>query len=257
MKQNIYDNDTFFNGYNSMRNDKKGTSANDLIEIPTIRKMIPDLTGKRVLELGCGYGENCEYFLNQGASYVLGTDISNNMINIAKENIQNENCEFSVLAMEDISKIEDKFDLVISSLAVHYVEDFETLLKDIYHLLNEEGYFIFSQEHPIGTGTILNNECEEKDNIDLGDKNYYLVSDYNRNGKRIVDWNDCDVIKYHRNFSYIINTIIKCNFKIEEILEPIPDAETLKIKPKYQNQFDKPYFLFVKVSKDSTEKMEK
>ncbi len=47
MKQNIYDNPTFFKGYNDMRNDKKGTSANDLIEIPTIRKMLPDLNNKK------------------------------------------------------------------------------------------------------------------------------------------------------------------------------------------------------------------
>lgn len=119
-----------------------------------------------------------------------------------------------------------------------------------HNLLSKDGYFIFSQEHPIGTGTILNAKFRGKDNIDLGDKNYYLVSDYNLNGKRIVNWNNCDVIKFHRNFSYIINTIIKCNFKIEEILEPIPDEEILNIKPKYKNQFDKPYFLFVKVSKE-------
>ena len=116
-------------------------------------------------------------------------------------------------------------------------------------MLNEDGYFIFSQEHPIGTGTNLNKECEGKYNIKLGDKHYYLVSDYNINGKRSVDWYNCDVVKYHRNFSYIINTLIKCNFKIEEILEPIPDEEILSIKPKYKNQFDKPYFLFVRISK--------
>lgn len=250
MKQNIYDNPVFFKEYNDMRNDKKGISANDLIEIPTIRKMVPNLMDKKVLELGCGYGENCKYFLDRGASYVLGTDISKNMINIAKENVKNEKCDFKVLAMEDISEIKDKFDLIISSLAVHYVEDFEKLLNDIYNLLSKDGYFIFSQEHPIGTGTILNAKFRGKDNIDLGDKNYYLVSDYNLNGKRIVNWNNCEVIKFHRNFSYIINTIIKCNFKIEEILEPIPDEEILNIKPKYKNQFDKPYFLFVKVSKE-------
>lgn len=251
MKQNIYDHPVFFKEYRDMRNEKKGVSANDLIEIPTIRKMLPKLMGKRVLELGCGFGENCEYFLNKGASYVLGTDISKNMINIAKESVKNDKCEFRVLAAEDISEINEKFDLVVSSLVVHYVEDFEKLLNDVYSLLNENGYFIFSQEHPIGTGTVLNAKCNGKDTIDLGDKNYHLVSDYNFNGKRVVDWNNCNVIKYHRNFSCIINTIIKCDFKIEEILEPIPDDKILTIKSKYKNQFDKPYFLFIKVSKRS------
>lgn len=250
MKQNIYDNETFYTLYDNMRNDDKKLSANDLIEIPTIRSMLPDLRDKRILELGCGYGDNCAYFDELGAKYILGTDISEHMIGIAKERHTNSKCKFQVLAMEDISSVPDKFDLVISSLAFHYVEDFEKLLKDIYKLLKDDGLLIFSQEHPIGTGTILNGACNGSDNIDLGGKNYYLVSDYNINGKRIVDWNDCKVVKYHRNFSCIINTLHRCNFKIEDILEPTPTEEILKRKPRYKNQFDKPFFLFIKARKD-------
>lgn len=251
MKQNIYDNSVFFNEYDSMRKNDKGLNANDLIEIPTIRKMLPDLNDKKILELGCGCGENCSYFIENGAKYVLGTDISNNMINIAKENVKDDRVEFIVLPMEYISQINDKFDLVISSLAVHYVEDFEKLLNDVYELLNEDGYFIFSQEHPIKTAKILNDECNGTDKMYIGDKLYYLVSDYNVNGKRIINWNNCDVVMYHRNFSYIINTLLKCNFKIEEIIEPVLDDKTLELKPKYKNQFDRPYFLFVKVTKNN------
>lgn len=70
MWQNIYDNPLFFDQYNSMRNDPRWMNANDLIEIPTILGMIPDLKGKSVLELGCGYGRNCQYFIDHGASFV-------------------------------------------------------------------------------------------------------------------------------------------------------------------------------------------
>ena len=62
---------------------------------------------------------------------------------------------------------------------------------------------------------------------------------------------NCNVVKYHRNFSSIINTILKCNFRIEEIIEPVPNDEILNIQPKYKNQFDRPYFLFVKLSKSN------
>ncbi len=249
MKQNIYDNKTFYTLYDSMRNDKNKLSANDLIEIPTIRSMLPDLKGKRILELGCGYGDNCAYFQEMGADYVLGTDISEHMINMAKTRHNDSQCEFQILAMEDISSIHDKFDLVISSLAFHYVANFEKLLKDIHNLLKDEGLLIFSQEHPIGTGTILNEACHDSDLINLGNKDYYLVSDYNINGQRIVQWNNCEVIKYHRSFSYIINTLQKCGFKIEDILEPTPTKEVLERKPRYKNQFDKPFFLFIKAQK--------
>lgn len=248
MEQNIYDNAHFFKEYQAMR---KGTlSANDLIEIPEIRLMMPDLSGKRVLELGCGAGGNAPFFIEKGASFYLGTDISVNMINEAKNTFENEKVSFQVLKMEDLSTLQEQFDVIISSLAIHYVADFDKLCKDVYRLLPKEGYFIFSQEHPIGTGTILNEECQKEDKTKIGDKEYYLVSNYNENGKRIVDWNDCKVVKYHRNFSYLINTILLNQFKIVEFREPTPSEELLKIKPKLKNQFDKPYFLFVSLKKE-------
>lgn len=249
MKQNIYDNDNFFNSYLGMRKDKKGTSANDLIEIPTIRSMLPNFKNKKVLELGCGSGENSLYFINNGALGYLGTDISSNMINFAKEKYHDVKIKFEVMAMEDLSKLTGKYDVVVSSLAIHYVENFNKLCHDVYNILNDKGYFIFSQEHPIGTGVILNKECNLKDTIKIGDKDYFLVSDYNNNGKRVVNWYDQSVVKYHRNFSYIINTILKNNFSIIEFREPLPTKEILEIKPKYKNQFDKPYFLFIKLQK--------
>ncbi|MCX4366115.1 MAG: class I SAM-dependent methyltransferase [Bacilli bacterium] len=249
MRQNIYDDETFYTLYDQMREEKKHLSANDLIEIPTIRSMLPDLNGKRILELGCGYGDSCAYFSEKGAKYILGTDISSHMIDIAKIKHKSTNCKFQVLAMEDISTIHDKFDIIVSSLAFHYVEDFEKLLQDIYKLLKDDGLLIFSQEHPIGTGTILNDACHNSDNITLADKRYYLVSDYNINGKRIVDWNNCKVVKYHRNFNYIINTLQGCNFQIEDILEPTPTKEVIEKRPDYKNQLDKPFFLFIKARK--------
>ena len=51
-KQNIYDNETFFEGYKKIRDNE--ANANNLFEIPALFSMMPDLTGKRVLDLGCG-----------------------------------------------------------------------------------------------------------------------------------------------------------------------------------------------------------
>lgn len=59
--QNIFDNPTFFDGYKALRDGE--CNANDLIEQPAMRKLIPDLSGKSVLDLGCGYGHNCIDFV--------------------------------------------------------------------------------------------------------------------------------------------------------------------------------------------------
>ena len=63
------------------------------------------------------------------------------------------------------------------------------------------------------------------------------------------EWNGVMVKKYHRNFSSLINGLVNSGFKIDEILEPIPDEEAIKIIPKYINQYDRPYFLFIRAKK--------
>lgn len=248
MKQNIYDNEIFSKEYDNMRNDNKGMSANDVIEIPIFRSLLPNLENKRILDLGCGYGENDLYFVENGAKYVLGTDISKHMIDIANKENKKDNIDYKVLAMEDISGINDRFDLVVSSLAFHYIKDYDKLLSDIYNLLNDNGCLVFSMEHPIADCIILDDKINSN-HINIGNRKFTLVSDYNREGLRVHHWNGCDVNKYFRNFSTIINGLIKNGFIIDEINECKPTEEMIKKNKKYENQYDSPYFLFVKAHK--------
>ena len=243
--QNIYDNEKFYKDYRDMR--EKGLNANELIEIPIMKDMLPDLKGKRILDLGCGNGGMSKYFIEKGAKSVLAIDLSSNMINEAKEKNNAENITYVVLGMEDISKIVGKFDIVFSSLAFHYVKDYDKLVKDIYNLLDDNGILIYSQEHPIATASKYHKEM--KSYIFLDEKRYYVVSNYNENGERKMFWNVDGVIKYHRNFSYIINTLIQNKYNLLEVRESTASEEAIKLNSKYENQNDRPYFLFIKASK--------
>ena len=80
--KNVYDTKVFFEEYQAMRENK--INANNLIENPQIKEMLPSLQGKTILDLGCGAGDMDKYFIEQGAKFVFATDISENMINVAK-----------------------------------------------------------------------------------------------------------------------------------------------------------------------------
>lgn len=244
-QQNIYDDKRFFDEYIDMRENK--LNANDLLEIPTIKGMLPDLQEKSVLDLGCGAGGMSKYFVEKGASKVLALDISKNMITHAKEINSDEKIQYKVLGMEDIAKIKEKFDVVFSSLAFHYVKDFGKLMQDISKLLKPNGILLFSQEHPVATAVVLQGDMKNK--LDINGKKYFLLSDYNNNGKRLLNWNVDGVIKYHRNFSCIINSILKAGLEILEIQESQPLPQAVEKVDKYKYQLDKPYFLFVKAKK--------
>lgn len=61
MKQNIYDNPIFYQSYINLREEGKG--LNDVLEIPVFRSLLPDLHNKKVLDLGCGFGESCKWYV--------------------------------------------------------------------------------------------------------------------------------------------------------------------------------------------------
>lgn len=179
MKQNIYDNPTFFKGYTTLR--ESGRTYNDFIEQPAIKSIIPNLEGKSVLDLGCGDGHFSKYCIENGAENVIGVDISNNMIERAKKINRDDNIEFKCLPMEDLELTNQKFDLIISSLSIHYVKNYSTLIQKINGLLKNNGEFIFSTEHPIATARKGSNHwVKAKD----GNKQHWALDNYQEEGTR-------------------------------------------------------------------------
>jgi 2-polyprenyl-3-methyl-5-hydroxy-6-metoxy-1,4-benzoquinol methylase len=243
-KQNIYDNETFFNEYKHLRS--LDSSANILIEKPALFSLVPDLNGKKILDLGCGYGENCKEFLKLGARKVVGVDISQKMLDIAEIENKEETISYINLSMEEIEQLNETFDVVTSSLAFHYIKEFDTLVKNIYNLLNPGGHLIFSQENPINTCFSSGSRWTKDEEGNVVCANLYQ---YSMDGKRLSKWFVDDVIKYHRTFSSIINSLVTVGFRIEKMLEPIPSEEVMNRYPAYKKDIHKPDFWLIKVCK--------
>ncbi|HKV57359.1 MAG TPA: class I SAM-dependent methyltransferase, partial [Ktedonobacteraceae bacterium] len=149
MKQNKYDDPGFFANYSQMARSIGGLDAAG--EWPAFRALLPYLRDKNVLDPGCGFGWHCRYAREQQARWVMGIDISEKMIARARESTHDAAIEYRQLAIEDIDFAAGTFDVVLSSLAFHYVERFDIVCQKVYHCLVPEGTFIFSVEHPIFT----------------------------------------------------------------------------------------------------------
>lgn len=94
-------------------------------------RLLPDFAGKRVLDVGCGFGWHCIYAAEHGAARVVGTDISRNMLDVAREKTAFPQVSYERVAMEDLNFPADSFDIVMSSLAFHYTPDFGVVCKRI------------------------------------------------------------------------------------------------------------------------------
>lgn len=243
-EQNIYDNQTFFDGYKKLR--ENPSAANIIVEKPALFSLLPNLKGKSIMDLGCGYGENCKEFSRLGAIKVLGIDISEKMLQVANQENKCANVNFMKISMNDLSAINKKYDVVVSSLAVHYIENLDRLLSSVYDLLTDDGYFIFSQEHPLTTALLKENYWSRDSE---GNILHYNLTDYSLLGERKTKWIVEDVIKYHRTFSSIFNSLIKAGFTIEKVLEPLPDEKTLEQYPSYKKYYHKPDYLLIKAKR--------
>ncbi|MDQ0271401.1 class I SAM-dependent methyltransferase [Cytobacillus purgationiresistens] len=244
MKQNIYDNPTFFKGYTELRD--SGITYNDFLEQPAMKEAISNLEGKTILDLGCGMGGLSKYCAANGAKKVMGVDISGKMIERAEKDNRHENIQYLCQPIEELQLPSESFDLIISSLAVHYIKDYSALVATVYHLLKKGGKFVFTTEHPI---TTANKEMNGWITNEEGQRLHWPVDDYHEEGLRKDHWYVDGVIKYHRTISSLINTLISSGFTLEKVVEPLPTTEGLKEMPRIIHENRKPSFILIQSSK--------
>ena len=82
MRKSRYDDEVFFEKYGQMARSRLGLSGAG--EWETLEPLLPDFAGKRVLDLGCGYGWHCIYAAEHGAAAVTGVDLSEKMLAVAR-----------------------------------------------------------------------------------------------------------------------------------------------------------------------------
>lgn len=242
MKQNKYDNEKFFQKYSEMNRSKNG--LNGAGEWKELKKLLPKFENKKVLDLGCGYGWHCKYAIDNGASYVIGIDISQKMLNVAKQRNNSKHIEYKLCAMEDLSFNENSFDIVISSLAFHYIKNFEPIVKNISKWLKNNGCFIFSVEHPIFTSYGTQDWIYDEN----GNILHFPVDNYYYEGERQAIFLGEKIIKYHKTITTYLNTLLNNNFIIQNIVEPKPPENMLNI-PGMLDEMRRPMMLIIKAYK--------
>ncbi|HQF36277.1 MAG TPA: class I SAM-dependent methyltransferase [Candidatus Dojkabacteria bacterium] len=204
--------------------DEGRTISHICLEKPAMYKKVPVLKGKKVLCIGCGSGEECEFLKERGADKVIGIDISEGLINIAKKKYPE--IEFHVMDVENMKFEKDSFDYVYSSLTMHYLSNWIVALKAIRKILKKRGIFLFSTHHPVRFGAQKDSKTDEYQFI-LGysknkkTKSCEIYGDYlNTRMVRSVWSNSLEVFYYHRPLSSIIRDIIKAKFTIIDFHEP-------------------------------------
>lgn len=245
-KQNIYDNQAFFENFKQIRDNK--INYNECIETPILFAMLPELQGKTILDIGCGMGHHAKQYSDMGAKSVLGIDISEKMLDYARTHNSAANITYQQMAFEDLRRLNQQFDIITSSLVFDYAENFEELIKNICQIMKDDSHFIFSMSHPMSTaydGQYPRYTCD-----DSGKRLYANINNYFVEGKRTITWCVDNYELYHRTLSSILNAMIKAGFLIEECQESHASDELREQYPDiFGGTLHRPDFIFFKCKK--------
>ncbi|MET0387591.1 MAG: methyltransferase domain-containing protein [Polyangiales bacterium] len=238
MAQNIYDDPTFFEGYSSLPRSERGLDAAP--EWPALRAMLPDLHGKRVLDLGCGFGWFARWARSAGASSVHGIDVSERMLTRARAETTDDHVEYSQADLDQHALRLDSFDVVYSSLALHYLERLDLVFERVFHALSAAGQLVFSVEHPMFTAPKQAGFV-----VHPAGHSSWPVDAYFAEGPRVRDWLAPGVIKQHRTLETYLRLLRQAGFTLADLREWGPSEGDLAEHPAWRDEQERPAFLLV------------
>lgn len=201
-------------------------------ERPAMLKLLPCVAGQTVLDAGCASGWYSEWLAGKGAT-VTGIDITPRMIELAQARLG----DTAKIIRADLAEPLDflatsSFDIVVSSLTLHYVESWDIAFAEFHRILRDSGRLIFSVLHPFNPA-------------------FAKQDDYFSMRPVEIQWSSCldppvTVTVYKRSLSDMVAALQTAGFRISDMVEPQPTEECrAEFNDIYTNLMKRPRFICV------------
>jgi SAM-dependent methyltransferase len=147
--------------------------------------------------------------------------------------------------LDELTLDREGADLIVSSMALHYVEDFARIAQVMFDALVPGGQLVFSVEHPIYAARA------EPEWVTAADgRQAFAIADYGVEGRRSTSWIVDGVVKYHRTIGTMLNTLCGQGFAYVAVDEWTPSAEQFAAHPEWRDtELTRPMFLLIAVAK--------
>lgn len=238
----FYDDQTLFATYMHHRLRSGDGNANETLERPVFLDLVGQVTGARILDLGCGDASFGREALQAGAAGYTGLEGSRNMAQAARATLEGTTGQVVETPIQDWEFQSAAFDLIISRLALHYVQDYDLLCKRVFSALAAGGRFIFSVEHPVMTSSA---SAEQP----AGLHQARIVDDYFSTGSRVKGWLGGQVVIYHRTVEDYFTGLQRAGFVVEHLRESRPRREFFTNAETYARRLRIPLLLFLAARK--------
>lgn len=231
----FYDDGEVFAAYWVSR--ERPDNPNDTLEQPILRELVGGLRDQRILDLGCGAATFGRHALAQGAHAYVGVDASENMVAAARGALAGTDGRVEHAPMEAWPYPAAAFDLVVSSLALHYVSELDAVLAGAFRALVAGGRLVFSVEHPVVTACARGwrtPQCQD-----------WVVDDYFVTGPRETVWLGGEVVRHHRTVEGYVAALPAAGFVLDRLRESRPQRERFADAAEYERRLRVPLFLFL------------
>ena len=152
--------------------------------------------------------------------------------------------DYRHVAIEEADFAPGSFDVVLSSLALHYVRDYGDVVRRAYRFLAPGGAFVFSCEHPVFTAEGSQDWIYDES----GQIAHFPVDNYFREGEREAIFLGEPVRKYHRTLTTYLNGLLTAGFELVGVQEPQPPARLMDV-PGMKDELRRPMMLIVSARK--------
>lgn len=129
----------------ALMNNPVRAASQQWLETPLLIGPPSSLAGKRVLEVGCGWGVGIEILLSLGATYVAGFDFDPAMVVLAQSRLTKYEDRVALFVGDatTIAAPDATFDAVVDYGVIHHIPDWSQALHEIARVLKPGGIFYF------------------------------------------------------------------------------------------------------------------
>ncbi|MFB9628906.1 class I SAM-dependent DNA methyltransferase [Nonomuraea helvata] len=192
------------------------SSPNQVMEEPALLEELGTVGGLRVLDLGCGDAAIGQTLLNAGCHSYLGLDGSAAMVEAGNAALRGTPGRVELADIEDFSAPPSSFDLIVSRLAFHYVDDLQPVLDACHACLSPGGRIVFTVAHPV---------LSSHDSGTQGKRTSWVVDDYFVKGPRERSWMGGTVTWFHRTVEDYVVALMKAGFSLSSLRECAPSED--------------------------------
>ena len=230
---------------------------------PALKRMIGDVEGKKVLDVGCGEGYFSRFFAKTGAE-VTGIDLSDALIKAAVDEEERHPLGVKYFAADaaNLNMLKsESFDVAFCYMALLDIRNYEGAISEASRVFKTGGKFVVLMEHPCFTlfrvldGKVVSGWETRLREDGSKEYPYYWIADYLRRHSYTVEWKhnrlptSFATTGFHRPLSDYVNALTKHGLAVTGLDEPQPLEEGVRVHPPMKKHYRVPQSIVIETTK--------